>query len=84
MRNANAKGEFYLTEVVALARAAGLRAIAVEGDEEEFQGINSRAELAAAEGALQRRLRAAAFEAGVSMTAPIRCGCSADTSSRPM
>ena len=35
-----------------------MRAIAVEGDEEEFQGVNSRAELAAAERALQRRLRA--------------------------
>jgi len=77
--NANAKREFYLTEVVALARAEGLHAIAIEGDEEEFQGINSRAELAAAEGALQRRLRAAAFEAGVSMIAPDTVWLSADT-----
>jgi len=79
LRNANAKREFYLTDVVALARMDGLRAIAVEGDEEEFQGINSRVELAAAEGALQRRLRAAAFEAGVSMAAPDTVWLSADT-----
>jgi len=79
LRNANTKREFYLTDVVALARADGLRAIAVEGNEEEFQGINSRAELAAAEGALQRRLRAVAFAAGVSMTAPETVWLSADT-----
>ena len=79
LRNANAKREFYLTEVVAIARAEGCRAIAIEGSEEEFQGINSRAELAIAEGALQRRLRAAAFAAGVSMTAPDTVWLSADT-----
>jgi len=62
--NANAKREFYLVDAVAVARSAGHRAIAVEGEEAEFQGINSRAELAAAERALQRRLRAAAFDAG--------------------
>ena len=79
LRNANAKREFYLTDVVAIARTDGLRAIAVEGSEEEFQGINSRAELAAAERALQQRLRAAAFEAGVSMTDPDTVWLSADT-----
>jgi len=79
LRNANAKREFYLTDVVTIARADGLRAIAVEGSAEEFQGINSRAELATAEAALQRRLRAAAFEAGVSMTDPDTVWLSADT-----
>jgi bifunctional UDP-N-acetylglucosamine pyrophosphorylase/glucosamine-1-phosphate N-acetyltransferase len=79
LRNTNAKREFYLTEAVAIARADGSRTIAVEGSEEEFQGINSRAELAIAEGALQQRLRAAAFAAGVSMTAPDTVWLSADT-----
>jgi bifunctional UDP-N-acetylglucosamine pyrophosphorylase / glucosamine-1-phosphate N-acetyltransferase len=79
LRNANAKREFYLTDVVALARADGLRAIAVEGSEEEFQGVNSRAELATAERALQSRLRAAAFEIGVSMTDPDTVWLSVDT-----
>ncbi len=68
--NDNAKGEYYLTDVVALARAEGLRVRAVEAPEAELRGINSRAELAAAEAVLQGRLRIAAMEAGVTMTAP--------------
>jgi bifunctional UDP-N-acetylglucosamine pyrophosphorylase/glucosamine-1-phosphate N-acetyltransferase len=79
IRNDNAKSEFYLTDAVAIARAAGHTAIAVEGDEAEFQGINSRVELAAAERALQQRLRAAALEAGVTMTDPETVWLSADT-----
>jgi bifunctional UDP-N-acetylglucosamine pyrophosphorylase/glucosamine-1-phosphate N-acetyltransferase len=79
IRNDNAKREFYLTDAVAIARATGHKAIAVEGEEAEFQGINSRAELAAAEKALQQRLRAAALEAGVSMTDPDTVWLSADT-----
>jgi bifunctional UDP-N-acetylglucosamine pyrophosphorylase/glucosamine-1-phosphate N-acetyltransferase len=77
--NDNAKGEYYLTDAVALARAGGHRTIAVEGDEEEFQGINSRAELAAAEASLQWRLRSAALEAGVTMTDPATVWLAADT-----
>ncbi len=79
IRNDNVKREFYLTDAVALARAAGHKAIAVAGDETEFQGINSRAELAVAERALQQRLRQAAFEAGVTMTDPETVWLSADT-----
>ncbi len=79
IRNKNVKGEFYLTDTVAIARAAGHRAIAVAGEEAEFQGINSRAELAVAERALQQRLRAAALLAGVTMTDPDTVWLSADT-----
>jgi bifunctional UDP-N-acetylglucosamine pyrophosphorylase/glucosamine-1-phosphate N-acetyltransferase len=79
IQNDNVKSEFYLTDSVAIARAAGHTAIAVEGEEAEFQGINSRAELAVAERTLQQRLRAAAFEAGVSMTDPDTVWLSADT-----
>lgn len=75
----NAKNEFYLTDAVAAARAAGHVAIAVEGDEAEFQGVNSRVELAVAEKALQRRLRLAALEAGVSMADPDTVWLAADT-----
>ena len=70
VKNDNAKGEYYLTDVVALARAEGLRVRAIEAPEAELRGINSRAELAAAEAELQSRLRLAALEAGVTMTAP--------------
>jgi len=79
IRNDNAKGEFYLTDVVEFARDRGLSAIAVAGDEAEFQGINSRAELAAAERAFQQRLRAAAMLAGVTMLDPDTVWLSADT-----
>ena len=79
IKNKNAKREFYLTDAVALARAAGHKAIAVEGEEAEFQGINSRAELAVAERALQQRLRAAAMMGGVTMIDPDTVWLSADT-----
>ena len=57
----NAKGEFYLTDAVALARADGQRCLVVEGDETEFLGVNSRAELAACEKIAQERMRQAAM-----------------------
>ncbi|WIM13110.1 bifunctional UDP-N-acetylglucosamine diphosphorylase/glucosamine-1-phosphate N-acetyltransferase GlmU [Enhydrobacter sp.] len=79
IRSANAKGEFYLTDAVAVARAAGHRALAVEGDEAEFQGVNSRLELARAERTLQQRLRLAAMEAGVTLIDPESVWLSADT-----
>ena len=79
IRNDNVKREFYLTDAVALARAGGNKTIAVEGDEDEFQGINSRVELAKAENALQHRLRTAAMEAGVTMTDPATVWLAADT-----
>jgi bifunctional UDP-N-acetylglucosamine pyrophosphorylase/glucosamine-1-phosphate N-acetyltransferase len=83
IKNHNVKSEFYLTDAVAAARDAGHAAIAVDGDEAEFQGINSRAELAVAEKALQQRLRAAAFEAGVSMADPDTVWLAADTKFAP-
>ncbi|HTR84820.1 MAG TPA: bifunctional UDP-N-acetylglucosamine diphosphorylase/glucosamine-1-phosphate N-acetyltransferase GlmU [Reyranella sp.] len=81
--NDNVKREYYLVDAVAIARKMGHRAIAVEGDEEEFQGINSRAELAVAEKALQWRLRAAALDAGVTMADPDTVWLAADTKFAP-
>ncbi len=83
IRNDNVKGEFYLTDAVGIARAKGHRAIAVEGVEEEFQGVNSRGELAVAERAFQNRLRAAAMAAGVTMADPDTVWLSADTTFSP-
>lgn len=68
--NDNAAGEFYLTDIVALGRAQGLSAQVVVCDEAETLGINSRADLAAAEAAFQRRARANALDEGVTLTAP--------------
>jgi bifunctional UDP-N-acetylglucosamine pyrophosphorylase/glucosamine-1-phosphate N-acetyltransferase len=68
--NDNAKGEFYLTDAVAVARQMGLEAAVLETPEAEVRGINTQAQLAEAEAVLQARLRSAALEAGVTMVAP--------------
>ena len=77
--NANAKGEFYLTDAVAIARDMGLKAVAIETPEDDVRGINTKSQLAEAEAVLQRRLRMAALEAGVTMIAPETVFLSADT-----
>ncbi|SIS74697.1 bifunctional UDP-N-acetylglucosamine diphosphorylase/glucosamine-1-phosphate N-acetyltransferase GlmU [Phaeovulum vinaykumarii] len=66
----NAAGEYYLTDIVGLARAEGARAAVVRCPEAETLGINTRAELARAEALFQARARAAALEDGVTLTAP--------------
>lgn len=68
--NANARGEFYLTDAVAIARDMGLKAVAIATSEDDVRGINNKTQLAEAEAELQKRLRAAALEAGVTMVAP--------------
>lgn len=68
--NDNAAGEFYLTDIVALARAEGLSAGLVLCDEAETMGVNTRAQLAQAEAAFQTRARAEAMENGVTLVAP--------------
>ncbi|MEP1143594.1 MAG: bifunctional UDP-N-acetylglucosamine diphosphorylase/glucosamine-1-phosphate N-acetyltransferase GlmU [Henriciella sp.] len=77
--NENAKGEYYLTDIVALAREAGQTCRAVSCDEADVLGVNSRVELAQAEGAFQAKTRAAFLVAGVTMTAPETVFFSYDT-----
>jgi bifunctional UDP-N-acetylglucosamine pyrophosphorylase/glucosamine-1-phosphate N-acetyltransferase len=79
VRADNAKGEYYLTDVVGLANAAGKQVRVAFAPEEAFMGVNSQSELAAAEAAFQARRRAELMEAGVSMTAPETVHLSADT-----
>ncbi|MBR0671887.1 bifunctional UDP-N-acetylglucosamine diphosphorylase/glucosamine-1-phosphate N-acetyltransferase GlmU [Neoroseomonas soli] len=79
VRNDNAKGEYYLTDVVALARAEGRRVAFVEAPEAELRGINSKAELATAEAEVQAALRAAAMAGGTTMQAPETVFLSFDT-----
>jgi bifunctional UDP-N-acetylglucosamine pyrophosphorylase/glucosamine-1-phosphate N-acetyltransferase len=66
----NAAGEYYLTDIVELARARGLSAGVVLCPEAETLGVNTRAQLAEAEQAFQARARAEALENGVTLTAP--------------
>jgi bifunctional UDP-N-acetylglucosamine pyrophosphorylase/glucosamine-1-phosphate N-acetyltransferase len=75
----NAKREFYLTDAVELARSMGHTVAVVEAREEEVRGINTKAQLAEAEAELQRRLRAAALENGVTMRAPETVYLASDT-----
>ncbi|HVO17349.1 MAG TPA: bifunctional UDP-N-acetylglucosamine diphosphorylase/glucosamine-1-phosphate N-acetyltransferase GlmU [Alphaproteobacteria bacterium] len=75
----NAKREFYLTDIVKLARARGLVCRHVEADAAELMGVNSRAELAQAEAVLQARLRRAAMDAGATLLDPATTWFSHDT-----
>ena len=68
--NKNASGEYYLTDLVELARAEGLSVGFVTCPETETLGINTRVQLAAAEAAFQSRARAEALDNGVTLTAP--------------
>jgi bifunctional UDP-N-acetylglucosamine pyrophosphorylase/glucosamine-1-phosphate N-acetyltransferase len=77
--NKNANAEFYLSDAVAIARDMGLKAVAIQTSEDDVRGINTKAQLAQAEAVLQQRLRAAAMEAGVTMTAPETVFLCADT-----
>jgi bifunctional UDP-N-acetylglucosamine pyrophosphorylase/glucosamine-1-phosphate N-acetyltransferase len=75
----NAKGEYYLTDIVALARADGLAVAVVEGTASELMGVNSRAELAAAEAVAQERLRQRAMAGGATLSDPQTVYFSFDT-----
>jgi bifunctional UDP-N-acetylglucosamine pyrophosphorylase/glucosamine-1-phosphate N-acetyltransferase len=77
--NDNAKREYYLSDAVALARARNLNVAVREAPQEEVMGINDRSQLAEAEAELQKRLRKAALDAGVTMIAPDTVFLSADT-----
>jgi len=75
----NAKREYYLTDIVGIARQRDLATTYVELPAEEVLGVNTRAELAAAEALMQRRLRHRAMEEGATLIAPETVFLSADT-----
>jgi bifunctional UDP-N-acetylglucosamine pyrophosphorylase/glucosamine-1-phosphate N-acetyltransferase len=76
----NAKGEIYLTDMVAAARAAGHDCAVIEAEDPlEVLGINSRADLARAEAVMQDRLRATAMNGGATLTDPSTVWFSFDT-----
>jgi bifunctional UDP-N-acetylglucosamine pyrophosphorylase/glucosamine-1-phosphate N-acetyltransferase len=70
VKNDNAKGEYYLTDVVGLARGRGLSARVAFADETDVLGVNSQAELAEAERVFQQATRKRLMAEGVSMVAP--------------
>lgn len=68
--NANANGEYYLTDAIEIIRADGGRAAVVTCPEAEVLGVNARDQLAEAEAIWQQRRRREVMRAGVTMTAP--------------
>jgi bifunctional UDP-N-acetylglucosamine pyrophosphorylase / glucosamine-1-phosphate N-acetyltransferase len=70
VQNKNAKGEFYLTDIVAIARNRGLNVSSLEVDAASVQGVNTRVELAEIEAHFQDRVRRDMMLGGVSMIAP--------------
>ncbi len=75
----NRKHEFYLTDAVEIARGMKLRAVAVEVEEDDVRGINTKSQLADAETVAQQRLRRAALDSGVTLIAPETVFLSSDT-----
>ncbi|HWA69248.1 MAG TPA: bifunctional UDP-N-acetylglucosamine diphosphorylase/glucosamine-1-phosphate N-acetyltransferase GlmU [Rhizomicrobium sp.] len=70
LKSGNAQGEYYLTDVPAIARLDGVKCAIAMADEVSVTGVNSRAELAEAEARFQDRVRARLLTDGVTMTAP--------------
>ena len=79
VENKNAKGEYYLTDIVEIARSLGHRTAIAVVSEEEVHGVNDQAQLAAAERMIQDRLRQAAMASGVTLVAPETVFLSHDT-----
>ncbi len=77
--NDNASGEYYLTDVVEIARDRGLNVSAVTCDEAETLGVNSRTDLAMADEVFQSRARTELLEMGVTLMAPDTVYLAADT-----
>lgn len=77
--NDNAKGEYYLTDIVGIARARGGSVVAIEADVQEILGVDTRAGLARVEAIWQARKRRDLMMAGVSMVAPETVFLSHDT-----
>jgi len=70
LSNDNAQKEYYLTDVIAMAKADDATIIPLLVDEEHFKGVNSKKDLADAEVIMQRRIKAKWMASGVSMQLP--------------
>ncbi len=79
LKNDNAKKEYYLTDLVAMARHAGFACAAREADEAEVMGVDSRSDLAVAERIFQDLMRRAMMDNGVTLRDPSTVYFSHDT-----
>ena len=79
VNNKNASGEYYLTDIIGLAKKAKLKCGYIKASESEVMGVNSRNDLAAAEAIKQNILRSRLMEKGVTMFDPASVYLSFDT-----
>ncbi|MBP7252533.1 MAG: bifunctional UDP-N-acetylglucosamine diphosphorylase/glucosamine-1-phosphate N-acetyltransferase GlmU [Alphaproteobacteria bacterium] len=79
IQNKNAKSEYYLTDIVALAHKAGLKTAAATVAPDVVHGVNDRVDLAAVEALMQQRLRLAAMRNGATLEDPASVTFSYDT-----
>lgn len=70
LSNANAQAEYYLTDIIAMAKKDALRIEPLLVNEEHFKGVNSKKDLADAEMIMQERIKKKWMESGVSMQLP--------------
>ncbi len=83
LTNTNAKGEFYLTDTIAHANAAGMTVSYTLADEADLAGVNTRVDLAQVEADFQERRRHDLMMSGVTMQAPETVTLAHDTSIAP-
>lgn len=83
LTNHNSKGEYYLTDLIALAQANGYKTGVVEASAQELLGVNNRLDLAEAEKAFQQRWRQGALDQGVTLKDPQTVYFSFDTHLAP-
>lgn len=70
LSNNNAQNEYYLTDLIAMAKKDGLKIAPLLVDEEHFKGVNSKKDLAEAEMIMQDRIKTRWIDAGVTMQLP--------------
>jgi len=79
IKNENAKGEYYLTDLVEMAIHEGKKCSAVEASETEVMGVDARTDLAIAENIWQTRKRTKLMQGGVTLCDPASVYFSYDT-----
>ncbi|VBB69479.1 N-acetylglucosamine-1-phosphate uridyltransferase / Glucosamine-1-phosphate N-acetyltransferase [invertebrate metagenome] len=77
--NDNARGEYYLTDIVTLAQSQGVRCAYLKGDAAELLGINTQRDLARAEALVQDHMRGGMLDSGVTLVDPLTVHCCFDT-----
>ena len=70
LSNENAQGEYYLTDVVELAKNDGFKIAPLFVKEENFKGVNSKLDLSHAEEIMQRRIKERFMSEGVIFRLP--------------